>query len=301
MPNGYAKAIKDRPMWVCASCGKSERPTARQTKQTYCSYKCMSDGYKERMKGRSNPNYKAAAQKVCNNCGQEFKSYTSGKYCSRQCYTEKRREKAAKPCKSCGKMFLARFSGQVFCDSSCKPKTRPIFGPKADGRRTRHPQLYKDCLFCGSQFKYSPSQSSRKYCSYPCFNNDGGNIRAGAAGTISRMKYGAKKDANHKQVFDEIRKHTAAQDLSAFGNGVPDGAAWVVDGWQFFDVKNINTSYGRRGLNKLQKKWASDWRGGPVYLIHDEVEAEKFAKGDFRGIKCHPEEKHPLHNRNHNN
>lgn len=107
---------------------------------------------------------------------------------------------------------------------------------------------------------------------------------------MSKKKYGAKKDANHKEVFDAIRSLTAAHDLSDAGMGIPDGLAWVLDGWQLFDVKNPKTSYGRRGLNPLQKKWASDWRGGPVYLIYNVDEAIRFAQGKLDGLKRFPEE-----------
>lgn len=106
---------------------------------------------------------------------------------------------------------------------------------------------------------------------------------------MAKLKYGAKKDANHNEIFAMIRTFTAAHDLSNAGNGVPDGVAWVVDGWQFFDVKNPNTGYGRRGLNKRQKEWASDWRGGPVYLIYTVEEAQAFAQGKLDDIKRFPD------------
>lgn len=98
-------------------------------------------------------------------------------------------------------------------------------------------------------------------------------------------KYGAKKDANHKEVMQVIEQITAVLDLSHAGYGVPDGAAWVEGGWHLFDIKNPKTSYGKKGLNDRQKKWARDWRGGPVYLIHDTDEAQDFARGRFEGLK----------------
>ncbi len=97
------------------------------------------------------------------------------------------------------------------------------------------------------------------------------------------------KDHNHDWVFDTIRAFTAAHDLSAAGDGVPDGCAWVNGGWQFFDVKNPYTAYGRKGLNKLQKEWADkDRRGGPIWLIHNIVEAENFALGNWDNLACYP-------------
>jgi hypothetical protein len=104
---------------------------------------------------------------------------------------------------------------------------------------------------------------------------------------MARLKYGGKRDANHQEIFDVISKFVAVKDLSAAGFGVPDGLAWINGGWQLFDVKNPKTSYGKRGLNIRQKKWADDWRGGPVYLIYTVEDAESFALGDFSKIKKH--------------
>jgi hypothetical protein len=100
-------------------------------------------------------------------------------------------------------------------------------------------------------------------------------------------KYGAKKDANHKEVIAAINQLCAVHDLSACGYGVPDGLAYIKDGWHLFDIKNPKTSYGRKGLNERQKKWMADWRGGPVYLIHSVEEAIEFAQGKFDGLKKH--------------
>lgn len=99
------------------------------------------------------------------------------------------------------------------------------------------------------------------------------------------MKYGAKKDANHNEIFQVLQKMCATYDLSAAGNGVPDGIAWVDGAWHLFDVKNPKTGYGRRGMNAVQKKWLSQWPGGPIYLLYTVDDAVKFAKGDFLGLK----------------
>ena len=99
------------------------------------------------------------------------------------------------------------------------------------------------------------------------------------------MKYGPKKDANHNEIFEELRKHCPVYDMSAAGMGVPDGVAWIAGAWHLFDVKNPKTSYGKRGLNKVQKKWLTQWKGGPIYLIYTVEEAERFGLGNFDGIK----------------
>ena len=99
------------------------------------------------------------------------------------------------------------------------------------------------------------------------------------------MKYGAKKDANHTEIMNVLRVFCPVHDLSAFGMGLPDGLAWIKGAWQLFDIKNLKTAYGRRGLNPTQKKWIKNWKGGPVFLIHTVDEAQQFARGQFDGLK----------------
>lgn len=99
------------------------------------------------------------------------------------------------------------------------------------------------------------------------------------------MKYGAKKDANHAEIFEELRKHCKALDLSDVGRGLPDGMAWIGGAWHMFDVKNPKTSYGKRGLNTIQKKWIAQAEGALVYLIYTVDEAREFGCGNFAAIK----------------
>lgn len=100
------------------------------------------------------------------------------------------------------------------------------------------------------------------------------------------MKYGAKKDANHKEIVQILQLNGAeVYDLSAAGNGIPDLLVWVKTSWQLVEVKNLKTSYGKRGLNHHQKRWIGQWKGGPVYILTDIHEAARFARGNFEGIK----------------
>jgi hypothetical protein len=91
------------------------------------------------------------------------------------------------------------------------------------------------------------------------------------------MRYGAKKDANHKEIMAALRKYCHVYDMSHAGFGVPDGAAWIGNNtWQLFDIKNPLTGYGRRGNRQ---------GGGPIFLIYTTEEAERFAKGELDGLK----------------
>jgi len=98
-------------------------------------------------------------------------------------------------------------------------------------------------------------------------------------------KWGPKRDENHGEIMEELRKFCAVHDLSAVGMGVPDGIAWVCEAWRLFDIKNPKSAYGKKGLNKTQRKWIDRWPGGPVFLIYTVDEAKRFAHGDFAGLK----------------
>lgn len=235
-----------------------------------------------------------AGLKTCKRCGTRFKSYDKSRiYCTHKCYGDDRAEKY---CAVCNVALGPKRRHNKTCSRQCMMKL-PNMRPKKQlvtaksGReyrynpRPRTPNISK-CGQCGQEYKASPSKD-QKYCSYPCFLASGGAIRAGYAAAMAKSKYGAKKDANHNEIFEMIGKFTAVKDLSAVGCGVPDGIAWVNGGWQLFDVKNPKTGYGKRGLNARQKKWSDDWRGGPVYLLYTVEEALRFAKGDLENIKRH--------------
>lgn len=146
------------------------------------------------------------------------------------------------------------------------------------------------CGCCGVSFEAFRS-ANRHFCSYQCHLDNGGAQKAGAAAAMAKSKYGFKKDANHDELFTFMRAYIPVKDLSSVGGGLPDGLAWINKGWHLFDVKNPETSYGRKGLNKLQKVWAQTWKGGPVYLIYDEKDAKNFVKGRFNELKKFPEDK----------
>lgn len=176
---------------------------------------------------------------------------------------------------------------KTYCSGACMSdayKTRMAGSANPNFRQAGH----KVCQQCAAPFhSYSP----RKFCGlqcYACHLASGGARRAGEAAVMAKLKYGAKKDANHREIFAYIEVFTAVKDLSNAGCGVPDGLAWVSGGWRLFDVKNRGTAYGRRGLNPIQKRWADDWRGGPVYLIHDIEEAALFVKGEFGSLTSFP-------------
>lgn len=227
----------------------------------------------------SNNNYRAAGLHTCAQCGTVFQSYSRRRYCGQDCYHLSRQTLVARPCERCGCNYQPDTVSRRFCSKAC------AVPPKAPPRqkKQRGPKPYT-CWNCGGAFLAYPS-SNRKFCGYQCFLKSGGAQRAGDAAAMAKSKYGAKKDANHSEIFEAIAQITAVKDLSDVGRGVPDGIAWIGSGWQLFDVKNPLTGYGKRGLNARQRQWISDWRGGPVYLIYTVEEALRFARGQLDGLK----------------
>lgn len=256
-------------IWKCAMCNNIAPATMHQKRKTYCSKLCMSSGYKLRLSGGGNPNFKGGSIKKCANCSKEYSHYSKiRKFCSKPCHVEfsnKNRVKKVKP-----------------------KKKRVVKTKLVKVKKEKKVRSSRECLFCKKTFFYSPSQN-RIYCSYKCHIDNGGARRAGDAAVKAMKKYGAKKDANHKEIFDVLQKLIPTKDLSAAGFGVPDGIGWVNGGWHLFDVKNPNSGYGRRGLNNRQKEWINNWNGGHVYLLYNIDDALNFAKGDFLKLKRFPE------------
>lgn len=285
-------------VWRCEQCGKEERATAHQMRAKYCSRECVSAAYSSRMSGKNNPNYTAASEKLCEECGCEYHSYQKGrKYCSSGCYWSARKKKPRKKrkprshypirhkertCEFCGTKY--RGYGKRFCSRACLGNSMKG-NPRQPGKK-----LSVRCRNCGKSvetYKVRP----KKYCSKDCFVEDGGPVRAGDAAIMAIKKYGAKKDANHNEVFGVVSSIVPTHDLSGCGFGVPDGVSWVKGAYQFFDVKNPETSYGRRGLNERQKEWSMKFAEGPVFLLYTSEDAENFALGKFDGLKRFPDER----------
>ena len=257
------------PAWQCAKCGWKKPGTVHQLRQTYCSKACMAAAYSQLMRGDKNPNFRALVR-ICKGCGGNVESYQR-KFCSDACRlatgdrrrAEKERQKAA-----------ARKPRPVV--------VRPVKPPKPP----KPEPTYRGCVRCGIEFRVYPS-SKQVFCSYQCHLDSGGARRAGIAAAQATMRYGAKKDANHKEIMEEMRKYCPVYDMSHAGFGIPDGAAWIGNNtWQFFDIKNPKTGYGKRGLNPVQKKWLENRKGGgPIFLIYTLEEAKKFAQGELDGLK----------------
>jgi hypothetical protein len=145
------------------------------------------------------------------------------------------------------------------------------------------------CQQCGKGFKRRGFDARKnKFCSYPCFVKSGGPVRAGLEAARMTRKYGAKKDANHSAIVELLTKTgTPFIDTSPLGYGAPDLCVSTRDGrLNLWEVKNLKTSYGKRGLNPRQVAWAKAWQGGPVYVIESVDDALRFLNGERQHVKA---------------
>ena len=258
-------------------------------------------------RGAANPNFKDVGWHVCNGCGVKFHSYVkTRKYCSSDCYNEQR--KVVKICANCGKEFSGKVGKRKFCSQGCAnegvrvpfPKCAYCGQPKLRNERVKtcgseecrkkHSlstgrTVRKQCQNCKDWF-ISASSAGRKFCSYQCFLGSGGPIMAGRSAVRSRSAYGAKKDANHKQIVDALRKGgIGVIDTSHFGGGFPDLICGRGGINHLVEIKNPKTSYGRRGLNDLQQQFAENWRGEGIFILESVDDVASFINGRFSELK----------------
>lgn len=101
------------------------------------------------------------------------------------------------------------------------------------------------------------------------------------------MRGRARKDSNHNLIVDAINKYGGCVlDLYKHGRGVPDLIVKTKnDGIQLAEIKNPENAYGRKGLSNLQNKWATNWRGGPVYIIRTIEDAFALVNGQFSKLE----------------
>ena len=82
------------------------------------------------------------------------------------------------------------------------------------------------------------------------------------------MRYAARKDANHADVVTALRDAGASViDTSRMGSGFPDLIIGYAGKTMLMEIKNTQTSYGKRGLNDNQVRWRDAWLGGPYSVV----------------------------------
>jgi hypothetical protein len=277
---------------TCGHCGKtfSVKPCHAE-KRVNCSVECMAAVYAKKLVGKANPNYKAK-EKSCKNCGKEFLNYAkTSAFCCHPCYiawgkankpprpvaVKKRRPPILKnkACERCGEEFLGS-GDKRFCDE-CRHLGRRVPHKKRGMSPATVEKYSKTCHHCGKGF-LRPNDSA-KYCTYGCFVSDGGPNRAGEAATMSRRRRGAhKEDFNHAKITGAFEQMGAVvMNFAMVGGGCPD--ILVIRGGRgvFVEIKNPDTAYGRRGLNKnqLRKQQELAATGCKMHVVRTEEDVEK--------------------------
>ena len=175
---------------TCKNCGK-EISRIGNRKRVFCSRTCMKTTSIARyckciVCGNPFRAYSSRVGKYCSkkckgigsrlplgtgkNCGKKFKTRPGGgknskhpqKYCSRKCFSEKRRAGKIVQCKQCGKnvyIHKYRLKPANFCSVACLNLYQ--------GRN----KIEHICKTCGKIFKRSPSDQkfkALKYCSMAC-------------------------------------------------------------------------------------------------------------------------------------
>jgi hypothetical protein len=138
------------------------------------------------------------------------------------------------------------------------------------------------CQVCGGKFHAMPSQiKKRKTCSKNC------QTRQQRAG-IGRYSQPSKKDNNHNEIVATLEKlGCTVVDFAKMGNGIPDVLVLLRGVMYLVEIKNPSTSYGRKGLNEVQRDWATS-TGVPVYVIRTDDDCLTFVQGDRDSLAFKP-------------
>jgi hypothetical protein len=208
-------------------------------------------------------------------CGLKFNSIVFRSYSDRP-------KKPPQACLYCGKDFSRPGFHNKYCSTKCSSRAiSPKNAVKARAARVPRGSM-RDCVTCLKSFYATdpPSQAPRKFCSWSCF------VISENAFKGSPMRYGLRKDLNHWEItalLDQLG--IGFVDMSALGRGVPDLVVGLRGIAHLWEIKNPQNSYGKRGLNKNQIKWAENWRGSPVYVISSEDDALRFINGERNHVK----------------
>lgn len=176
-------------------------------------------------------------------------------------------------CEQCGvrKRATAHQKRKKYCSNSCVSeayKTRMLGKQNPNYKSASE----RRCGFCGKI--YHSYNKDRKYCSHNCYQKNQ-EVQG-----LNLLQDGCKKDLNHDEIFEVIRSVSHALDFSEVGFGCPDGIAMVNGEPTLFEVKNPENHYGRKGLNKNQRKWAETWPA-PVYILRTKDDAKNFSLGNL--------------------
>ena len=119
---------------------------------------------------------KTGQMKKCEFCGKEFyvpkwrENINKGKYCSKKCHNDSRKEHFAMKCENCGKLFEIKKSRKIkynrkYCGRKCYQENR-----KKNKIQKRIKQF---CLWCKKNLyitKWQKKMGVGKFCSKKCYS-----------------------------------------------------------------------------------------------------------------------------------
>lgn len=156
-------------------------------------------------------------------------------------------------CNICGQAYQIKAShaaNSKYCSKACQTKAylaraHGATNPNFKGAFTR-----LICQQCGGRIKTYNKHA--KYCSRQC-------SAEATQEAFRTMRRRARKDDNHREIVEAFQKiGCLVLDMSHAGGGWPDLIVNDHATLRMVEIKNPKTSYGRRGLNALQQKFAGD-------------------------------------------
>lgn len=161
-------------------------------------------------------------------------------------------------------MSLPRKRADAICPCGNPVRTGRFYcSPQCRGVSMRRPLTI--CPECGAGFKWKRGGPGT-WCSRRCFGH--------AKGRTMRGSRACRTDENQAGIVSDLRRIGASVwDASQVGNGFPDLIVAFRGQTHLFEVKNPKTKHGKAGLSKNQRRFADEWRGGPVYVVKTAAEA----------------------------
>lgn len=188
---------------------------------------------------------------------------------TRDYYASKYKTLITMKCASCGEFFFRPPCEAVkakFCSQKCNSSSA---GRKAGKDNPNWRGSFKKCVLCGTPVKNR--KASTKYCSRECFQISG-------TAPVGRKdkdgnRYPGAVDKNQEEIVLALKDNgIGVMVMSSAQMGVPDLIASSATLTAFLEVKNPLTSYGRKGLSRLQRRFADVW-AGQIYVVTSPEEA----------------------------
>ena len=106
-----------------------------------------------------------------------------------------------------------------------------------------------------------------------------------------KPRYVKIKDHNHDHLVSIlIELGCKIIDMCGVGDKFPDLLVLCSEQLLIVEVKNLKTGYGKRGLNKGQREFATWWhvQGGKVYVIHNTADCLTLVSEDRDSLAFKP-------------